>query len=81
MPDYDVALWLRPPKGTSIPYRSEVVQAPDPLQAVLLLMHRYCLVEVGYAAAHLVGTAEITRYYQVELFEDEGGNLQGGYLS
>ncbi|GHO65713.1 hypothetical protein KSC_046050 [Ktedonobacter sp. SOSP1-52] len=77
---YNVALWRQLPRETQLPYWADNVQASDPLQAVLFTMSTCQLEKVAHAAAHLVGTSEITRYQDVELYIDDEGNLKGGYL-
>ena len=68
MVHYDVALWLSWP--ALFPEYVEVVEALTPIDAVYILMHRYCLQRVSRAAIS-DGQAPIRRYFGVVCPEDE----------
>jgi hypothetical protein len=61
---YDVAVWLCPPGGESFADYVELVQAAFPLDAVAILMRKYQLVAVVYAAVGLGEGRGIVRFRQ-----------------
>jgi hypothetical protein len=62
---YDVALWLLPPGGPNFPvYVADELPAAGPLEAVTLLMDRYGLQAVYYAAVQEHRQPGVYRYVQ-----------------